>query len=259
MISFYGEKIIIKGAKLGTIQHRFSTEGRPTAAFVLRLNGNVKYLFPKTNESFIGGSGEVIFINKGVPYSVEVTSGEPDYYGIVYLETDLALPDYYRMVADDPLAVRSIIERIIKLHALGGEKRRLNALARLYDMLSICSDYSVQADSDMARYGHIRSAVEYLEEHLFDESLTVEKLSAISGLSGVSFREIFKKAMGMTPRKYIISKRMEQARSMLESDGFALVKDVAEMVGYTDPLYFSRVYKEYFGISPKLSVKMQIM
>ena len=99
----------------------------------------------------------------------------------------------------------------------------------------------------------IRESLNYLEEHIFDPSLTVTKLISLSDISDVSFRSVFKEVMGMSPRQYIISLRMERAKAILESDDSPLVYEVALSVGYADPLYFSRVFKEYFGIAPSFS------
>lgn len=68
-------------------------------------------------------------------------------------------------------------------------------------------------------------------------------------------RKLFQKEVGVTPREYLEGLRMELAASILSS-GVAnkysnySVSQVAEACGFAEPLYFSRVFKKHFGVSP---------
>jgi AraC-like DNA-binding protein len=68
-------------------------------------------------------------------------------------------------------------------------------------------------------------------------------------------RKLFKKEVGISPHEYLISARMERARSIILS-GVAnqysnyTISQIAEMCGFSEPLYFSRVFKKYYGIPP---------
>lgn len=68
-------------------------------------------------------------------------------------------------------------------------------------------------------------------------------------------RKLFKKETGVTPYEYLLKERMTLAQQLLSSgisNKFSLysVAQVAEACGYSEPLYFSRVFKNYFGVSP---------
>jgi len=63
---------------------------------------------------------------------------------------------------------------------------------------------------------------------------------------------IFRKEMGMTPHKYLTNLRLQAAADMLCSvfnDGS--ITEVAHTCGFRNPLYFSRLFKKKYGISPK--------
>ncbi|WP_407270891.1 response regulator [Radiobacillus sp. PE A8.2] len=60
----------------------------------------------------------------------------------------------------------------------------------------------------------------------------------------------FVKIVGKTPSAYIIHLRMSKAKHLLQSFQEISVKEVGELVGYTDQNYFSRVFKQQEGISP---------
>lgn len=70
-------------------------------------------------------------------------------------------------------------------------------------------------------------------------------------------RKLFQKEMGMTPLKYMVDLRMKKAKSMLAAAWTReySVAEVAESCGFSDALYFSRVFKKYYGCSPSEFVK----
>lgn len=70
-------------------------------------------------------------------------------------------------------------------------------------------------------------------------------------------RKLFQKEMGMTPLKYMVDLRMKKAKSMLSAAWTReySVAEVAESCGFSDALYFSRVFKKYYGCSPSEFVK----
>ncbi len=72
-------------------------------------------------------------------------------------------------------------------------------------------------------------------------------------------RKLFQKEMGLTPLKYMIDLRMKRAKSMLAAAWTReySVAEVAENCGFSDALYFSRVFKKYYGCSPTEFLKQR--
>lgn len=89
----------------------------------------------------------------------------------------------------------------------------------------------------------------YMDEH-FCENITRETLSEIVYLSPGYLANSFKKEMGISLGGYLIEKRMERARTLL-LEGKMSVSEVAYAVGYDNFAYFSRLFKNKVGISPK--------
>lgn len=65
-------------------------------------------------------------------------------------------------------------------------------------------------------------------------------------------RKLFKKEMGVSPLEYLVNMRMRSAEMLLSSmwANEYTISDVAQMCGFADALYFSRVFKKYYGMSP---------
>lgn len=56
----------------------------------------------------------------------------------------------------------------------------------------------------------------------------------------------------MNPQDYITAKRLFHAKSILDSGDFDSIREIALSVGYSDPLYFSKVFKKRYGVSPSV-------
>lgn len=104
-------------------------------------------------------------------------------------------------------------------------------------------------------YTDIEQAINYFDEH-FREDIVVEKVAASMFVKPCWFIRKFKATVGQTPMQYILNMRIVKAKELLEKGG-QNVSQVASAVGYDNPLYFSRVFKKYVGVSPSEYKKMQ--
>ena len=68
-------------------------------------------------------------------------------------------------------------------------------------------------------------------------------------MSEVHFRKIFKEEYGMSPQKYIIHLRIQNASSLIAS-GYYSLQEAAYLSGYNDYKYFSVEFKKIKGVSP---------
>ena len=89
---------------------------------------------------------------------------------------------------------------------------------------------------------------EYLDQN-FTSPITMDSLSETVYISKHYLSHLFKEQTGVSPIKYLTSKRMEKACELL-SETELPVSEVSKAVGYENPLYFSQVFKRIYGISP---------
>lgn len=94
----------------------------------------------------------------------------------------------------------------------------------------------------------VESMTAYAERHL-TEPLSVRQLADVGGCSPATAERLFAKHTGSSVSVWIRGARMREAASLLRGSGLR-VGEVARAVGFTDPLYFSRVFRAAFGVPP---------
>ncbi|WP_294549193.1 helix-turn-helix domain-containing protein [uncultured Pseudoflavonifractor sp.] len=95
----------------------------------------------------------------------------------------------------------------------------------------------------------VEQAKSFIAGHYADCGLSVESLCAHLHLSATYFSTLFKRETGKSFTAYVTELRMEQAARMLRDTGEKTYL-IAEKTGYTDPNYFSYVFKRHFGVTP---------
>lgn len=126
---------------------------------------------------------------------------------------------------------------------------RICALRALYDAIyCLCKeerDYVSRETADK-----IAPALELLDTRFTDSTLTVEELAQSCQMSQVYLRRIFQNRFGVSPKEYLIRKRLQYAGQLLQSGQFG-VGEVAKLCGYTEPCHFSREFSARVGVPPR--------
>lgn len=125
-----------------------------------------------------------------------------------------------------------------------GYKFKCSAI--FYEILAECYMQNYHKKDDTSK---ISASIDYINHNYKNSNLTVKQAANRSFISDVYFRKLFKKQFGITPQKYIINLRIQNA-IMLISTGYYSLKEVSYMSGYTDYKYFSLEFKKRIGVSP---------
>lgn len=88
----------------------------------------------------------------------------------------------------------------------------------------------------------------YFNEH-YNEEICIEEYAVSQGMSTSWFIRNFKQYVGVTPMQYILSIRIKNAEELLKNPQYN-ISEISQIVGYDNPLYFSRVFKKAKGLSP---------
>lgn len=126
----------------------------------------------------------------------------------------------------------------------------LEMTARLYSLLSCLVRTSQRQNQE--RSGALdcaQLAAEYIINH-YEEPITVEGLAAYASVSHSSLYRRFIKRFQISPKRFLLEYRIQRACALLVESGCS-IQEVSNSVGFEDPFYFSRAFKEVKGVSPR--------
>jgi len=90
---------------------------------------------------------------------------------------------------------------------------------------------------------------EFIERH-YQEPINLSDVAQNAGYSAAYLTNIVQTETGLTIKRWIIERRMAQARNLLKTTS-ASVRQIAEQSGYPDPGYFTRQFRKFHGASPQ--------
>src|SRR5262249_42613478 len=97
--------------------------------------------------------------------------------------------------------------------------------------------------------GRLRAVAEYIEEHL-DAGPSLGQLAAVARLSPHHFARQFKTAPGLPPHQYVIMRRVERAKQLLQGSDLSLA-EVAAHAGFSGQSVFCYHFKRLVGVTPR--------
>lgn len=91
--------------------------------------------------------------------------------------------------------------------------------------------------------------VHYFNEY-YSQDICIEDYAKSRHMSVCWLIRSFRHYMGVTPLQYITSIRMNKAKELLKGTNYS-IQEIGNIVGYDNPLYFSRIFKNQTGCSPR--------
>ena len=88
----------------------------------------------------------------------------------------------------------------------------------------------------------------YFNEH-YNEPISIRDYAESRNMSVCYFQRNFKQIVNHTPMQYLLTIRVNNAASLLETTDYSMA-EISAIVGYEDPLYFSRLFRKIKGMSP---------
>lgn len=120
-----------------------------------------------------------------------------------------------------------------------------NRLRHLLAEFALCRDRQRGQNMGTMRLLELQS---FMRERV-SSSLSLKELAAFTGLTPQHFATRYKAETGYSPMRHFLHMKMEAACRLLDSTQHS-VKFIAANLGYLDPLYFSRMFRQIVGLSP---------
>lgn len=99
-----------------------------------------------------------------------------------------------------------------------------------------------------ANFAQLQNVLHFISEH-YSEDLSVKDLATVADMKPSYFAQVFRAQMGVSPHKYLIAKRVESARRLLESTNLSAQRVAAE-TGFGSQSHFTTTFSKAMGMTP---------
>ena len=113
----------------------------------------------------------------------------------------------------------------------------------------VMKDVVVPADTPKAESPFLERFRSILQQNLHDADFNVERIGEEMGMSRVQLYRKVKKLTGMTPVELLRKSRLARGRQLLETTDSS-ISEIAYDTGFSAPSYFTKCFKDEYGISP---------
>ena len=221
---------------------------RKTNALNIRLSGSVEYIID--DKRYVVNKGQMMFMPKGSSCTWRVISEGDSHCLIIHLRGDpnTNFPQVFSL--GNYIHMDNLSNNFADLWKFGNVSEKFKCYSYLYELLSFISSRDSIDYPEKEKFTIIKPSITYLRKHIYDIDLKIDSLHEMCGISHTYYRKIFIKEMGLNPKEYVVEKRLSHAKAIIESGEMDTVKQLALSVGYDDPLYFSKAFKNKYGVSP---------
>ena len=218
-----------------------------------RIN-NISYQLQK-DDSFL------LFPN--VPAYYEADNNDPweymwiGFYGnmaakyLEYADISIFSPIHHH---EDSLIFGELFQKILQYPRHISIYNEMHCLGLLHILFSELVRDCLQSETSHVMNGrstkddYIQKAIEYI--HLsYTQKISISSIAEHIGLERSYFTKLFKENMGIAPYEFLLKYKIDKAQRLLIHTNLQ-IEHVAYSVGFPDPLYFSKVFRKYLGMSP---------
>lgn len=234
-------------SRLGENEIVFRQKGRVDYHIVYLLEGTMEAEYLGTTHTL--KAGDFIFYPPNVPHRYQDFSGTNRVW--VHF-TGQVIPEILQEAQlkggayhlSPSTQLKNLFVQLVAVHNSSPEVSTEKAI-----LLSILYQLGQQCTTKVNGNHQLDQCAAYLAEH-YDTPLSVQELAKMCCLSQSRFLFLFKERFGVPPKEYQTRLRVQSGKLLLSTTQLS-VSDISTMVGYEDPLYFSRIFKKYTAMSPR--------
>jgi len=219
---------------------RWSTNNRKFHIIGVQLSGsayhNLKY------KDFVLSGNCVYFFNQKDDYDVEVLK-KGEAFSIHFTTYEDIDEESFCLQLRDVTEFTSLLNKAELMQRTEQE----TDLALLSLVYKFCAEV-IAAKSKGVGDKRMLLAKNYIDTH-FHKAACLQNAIAGSGLTSRRFNDLYKSNFNTTPNRYLTLKKLSYAKELLEAGSFS-VSQTADLCGFSDVYYFSKVFKKEYGVCP---------
>lgn len=146
--------------------------------------------------------------------------------------------------------IRIYLEKLKNVWELKPIGYNSQAIAYLYQIFALLEKRTSPQYLPQSQYALIEKSINYINENYLSENIDCENLAKMCQISTSYYNRIFKKKFSITPKQYVLTKKLNYAIDLLTTTNTP-VTAISEMSGFSSLYYFSKIFKKYYNISPQ--------
>lgn len=211
-------------------------------------------------QEYIITPGDILVFNPGDTHTCQQISEEALDYRCLNINPDIMKKAVFEILGTEILPVFSLnvlfhsdlAQPLRELHQMITEKERDFQKEEVFfflleQLMREASDTKLNSPLEEPT-AEIKAVCDYLEQNYAD-TITLEKLSSVTGLSKYYLLHCFTRQKGISPYSYLETVRISKAKQLLEQGETST--DVAFMTGFHDQSHFSNYFKKLIGLTPR--------
>lgn len=208
----------------------------------IKINGKTEISYNSTKIDYSNGS--VLYLPKentsDVPYNkTYITPGKSI---CIFFTSDYPLISVAKIYSDCKASIIQLFYNILIAYRHGD---LLKAKALFYSILFELDNEESKYNADVSFNG----IAEYINTNIFNTDIDVSVLAEHYGCSTEHFRHKFRREFNMSPKKYILTSRLNSAKELLLNSNLSIT-EIALQTGFSDSNYFARYFKRNTGYTP---------
>jgi len=142
---------------------------------------------------------------------------------------------------EESFDIEKVITEILNADAHRILETSKRAILALFGNAKVTHEQIIHNDS-------INKAIDFINQN-YNQEISLAQISAIFNFNPYYFSKLFKKYTGVSYKTYLTKLRIQKACELLKNSSKS-IKEIAFMVGFSDPNYFIKAFKKFVGVTP---------
>lgn len=230
--------------------------GRNDYYLLYVTNGQLKYKLDDTFKTADTGSLFILEPSTSHTFQYEISLSPETYwihftgYGVDTILNDLGLKNNSIMDLGLDTDYFVLFDTIINELQIKSHSYLTICQGLLLQLLTLMSRKHQQLNKSINNNNDIQKIITTLHD-TYNEKHDVSSLAKLCNLTNFRFIHKFKDITGLSPIQYLTDIRINKAKNLLLKSNLS-ISEISYIVGYINPLYFSRIFKKYTGHSPSI-------
>ncbi len=219
----------------------------PYHELIYHFSGNGNFVFDDTDFSF--NAGKLIYLPKGSHKNYFANLLDSGECVDIFFDTKSTLCD--NAFCFNLSENKAIEKTVSKLYNIWTKKETGYYNKTMSLFFEIISNLEIHNNTYLpySKIEKLNPAIDYIHLHYTEHNFNYSILPTLCGIGYTYFKTLFRMRYGMLPSEYVKNLKIKHSCELLLTNKFT-ISQIAEKCGFSDIYYFSKVFKQTYGIPP---------